>query len=177
MIDTREHGALTFQNWFVRHRTEPAALRVWFDGAAGATPEVLDAVRRAELVIIGPSNPYVSIDPILTLPGVHEALFSRLPRLPRSGGPPRVVAVSPIVHGQAIKGPLATMIPGLAGAAPSAAAIAAHYDRYGGLAGLVVEQGDAFEGLPTLEARTVMRSPADSEALAQAVLEFAARLV
>ncbi|MGH7436014.1 MAG: 2-phospho-L-lactate transferase [Polyangiaceae bacterium] len=167
-IDTREHGALTFQNWFVRHRTEPAALRVWFDGTAGATPEVLEAVRRADLVVIGPSNPYVSIDPILTLPGVHEALFAK---------PARVVAVSPIVHGQAIKGPLAVMIPGLAGTAPSAAAIAAHYDRYGGLAGLVVEQGDAPGSLPTLETSTVMRSPADSEALARAVLDFAAGLV
>lgn len=171
MIDTQEHGPLTFQNWFVRHRAEPAALRVWFDGTAGATPEVLDAVRQAELVVIGPSNPYVSIDPILTLPGVREALFSR------SAPPARVVAVSPIVHGLAIKGPLATMIPGLAGTAPSAAAIAAHYDRYGGLAGLVVEQGDAFGGLPTLETRTVMRSPADSETLARAVLDFAAGLV
>ncbi len=83
MIDTRDHGSLTFQNWFVRHRAEPAALRVWFDGTAGTTPEVLDAVRRAEVVIVGPSNPYVSIDPILTLPGVHEAIFSR------SGGPAR----------------------------------------------------------------------------------------
>jgi LPPG:FO 2-phospho-L-lactate transferase len=163
MIDTREHGALTFQTWFVRHRAEPAAQRVWFDGAARATREVLDSVVRAELVVIGPSNPYVSIDPILSLPGVRDAIFSR-----------PVVAVSPIVHGQAIKGPLAVMIPGLAGVPASAAAVAAHYPR---LAGVVVEQGDEVPGLATLGTGTVMRSPEDSERLGRAVLEFAAGLV
>jgi LPPG:FO 2-phospho-L-lactate transferase len=163
MIDTREHGALSFQTWFVRHRAEPAAQRVWFDGDARATGDVLDAVARAELVIIGPSNPYVSIDPILSLPGVRDSIFSR-----------PVVAVSPIVHGQAIKGPLAVMIPGLAGVPASAAAVAAHYPR---LAGVVVEEGDEVPGVPTLGASTVMRSPEDSERLARAVLEFAAGLV
>jgi LPPG:FO 2-phospho-L-lactate transferase len=163
MIDTREHGPLTFQTWFVRHRAEPAAVRVRFEGSARATPEVLAAVSEAELVVIGPSNPYVSVDPILSLPGLRDALFAR-----------PVVAVSPIVHGQAIKGPLAAMIPGLAGVPASAAAVAAHYPR---LAGIVVEEGDAVPGVKTLEARTVMRSPADSEALARAVLDFSAGIL
>jgi LPPG:FO 2-phospho-L-lactate transferase len=161
MIDTRDHGALTFQTWFVRHRAEPPALRVWFDGEARPTRDVLDAVSRAELVVIGPSNPYVSIDPILSLPGVRDAIFAR-----------PVVAVSPIVHGQAIKGPLGAMIPGLAGVPASAAAVAAHYP---GLAGVVVEHGDAVPGVTTLETGTVMRSLADSEALARAVLGLAER--
>ena len=82
--------------------------------------------------------------------------------------------MSPIVHGQAIKGPLAAMIPGLAGVAASAAAVAAHYP---GLAAMVVEQGDAVEGVRTLETRTVMRSVADSEALARDVLEVATRVL
>jgi LPPG:FO 2-phospho-L-lactate transferase len=133
---------------------------VRFEGNASVTPDVMAALKQAELVVIGPSNPYVSIDPILTLPGVREALFAR-----------PVVAVSPIVHGQAIKGPLAAMIPGLAGVPASAAAIAAHYP---GLAAVVVEEGDAVPGVPILEARTVMRSPADSEALARTVLDFSA---
>jgi len=162
MIDTRDHGALTFQTWFVRHRAEPPALRVWFDGKARPTREVLEAVSHAELVVIGPSNPYVSVDPILLLPGVRDALFAR-----------PVVAVSPIVHGQAIKGPLAAMIFGLAGVPASAAAVAAHYP---GLAGMVVEDGDAVPGLPTLQTSTVMRSAADSEALARSVLGLAERL-
>jgi|HubBroStandDraft_1064217.scaffolds.fasta_scaffold53327_3 LPPG:FO 2-phospho-L-lactate transferase len=159
MIDTQERGTLTFQEWFVRYRTEPAAVRVWFDGDASATPEVLDAVRGADLVVIGPSNPYVSIDPILGLPGLRDAVFSR-----------PVVAVSPIVNGQAVKGPLASMIPKLAGVPPSAAAIAAHYP---GLRGIVVQYGDAVPGMPAWEEETVMRSADDSERLAKALLAHA----
>ncbi|MGO9839228.1 MAG: 2-phospho-L-lactate transferase [Polyangiaceae bacterium] len=159
MIDTAERGTLTFQEWFVRYRTEPAARRVWFDGDATATPEVLDAVRGADLVVIGPSNPYVSIDPILRLPGLRDAVFSR-----------PVVAVSPIVNGQAVKGPLAAMIPELAGVPPSAAAIAAHYP---GLRGIVVQHGDSVPGLPAWEEETVMRSADGSERLARALLAHA----
>jgi LPPG:FO 2-phospho-L-lactate transferase len=160
MIDTKEHGALSFQTWFVRHRAAPAVERVWFegDGAGATTREVLGALHDADLVVIGPSNPYVSVDPILVLPGVREAVFAR-----------PTVAVSPIVNGQAIKGPLATMIPQLTGVPASAGAIAAHYP---GLRGLVVERGDAARGVRTLEADTVMKSPEDSERLARAVLEL-----
>lgn len=161
MIDTREHGALSFQTWFVRHRAAPPVERVWFDGDGVATTAILEALREADLVVIGPSNPYVSVDPILTLPGVREAVFAK-----------PTVAVSPIVNGQAVKGPLATMIPQLARVPASAAAIAAHYP---GLRGIVVERGDGVGGVPgvrALEADTVMKSPADSERLAQAVLEL-----
>jgi LPPG:FO 2-phospho-L-lactate transferase len=162
MIATREHGELPFQTWFVRHRTEPAAIRVRFDGGARPTADVLDAVRGAELVIIGPSNPYVSIDPILTLPGVRDAVFAR-----------PVLAVSPIVGGRAVKGPLAAMIAELEAVAPSAAAVAGHYP---GLHGMVVERGDAVPGLRVLATDTVMRTAADSERLAREVLAFAASL-
>lgn len=162
MIDTGEHGPLTFQTWFVRHRAAPVARRVWFEGAARATAAVIDAVKRAELVVIGPSNPYVSIDPILSLPGVLDAVFAR-----------PVVAVSPIVGGQAVKGPLAAMIPALAGVPPSAVAVAAHYPR---LRGIVVERGDVVAGLPFLATETVMRGEADSERLARETLAFAADL-
>jgi LPPG:FO 2-phospho-L-lactate transferase len=161
MIDTQGHGALTFQTWFVRHRTAPAARRVWFEGEARATAAVLAALREAELVVIGPSNPYVSIDPILSLPGVRDAVFARL-----------VVAVSPIVGGRAVKGPLAEMIPALDGVAPSAAAVAAHYP---GLRGMVVERGDTLP-LPAVATDTVMRGPEDSERLAREVLQFASDL-
>ena len=158
MIDTQEHGTLTFQTWFVRHRAAPAVERVWFDGDAGTTRAVLEALAAADLVVVGPSNPYVSVDPILALPGVREAVFAR-----------PVVAVSPIVGGQAVKGPLAAMIPQLAHVPPSAAAIAAHYP---GLRGIVVERGDAVPGVTTWEADTVMRSVADSERLARTVLDL-----
>ncbi len=162
MIDTKAHGSLPFQTWFVTHRAEPPVERVWFDGDGPTTPEVLAAIDRAELVVIGPSNPSVSIDPIFALPGVRDALFAK-----------PVVAVSPIVGGQAIKGPLATMIPKLTGAPASAAAIAAHYPR---LRGIVVEHGDDVPGVRTLQASTIMKSADDSERLARDVLEFARTL-
>jgi LPPG:FO 2-phospho-L-lactate transferase len=159
IVETREHGPLPFQTWFVRHRAAPAVSRVRFDGDARASVAVLEALRGAEVVVIGPSNPYVSIDPILSLPGVRDAVFSR-----------PVVAVSPIVGGKAVKGPLGAMIPELDGVPPSAAAVAAHYP---GLRGMVVERGDAVPGLPVLATDTVMRSPAESERLAREVLDFA----
>jgi LPPG:FO 2-phospho-L-lactate transferase len=160
MIDTKGHGTLSFQTWFVRHRAAPPVERVWFDGTAGTTGAVLEALSAADLVVIGPSNPYVSVDPILVLPGVREAVFAK-----------PVVAVSPIVGGRAIKGPLATMIPELAGVPASAAAIAAHYP---GLRGIVVERGDSATGLRTSESDTVMLDVADSERLARVVLDLGA---
>jgi LPPG:FO 2-phospho-L-lactate transferase len=162
MIDTKDHGPLPFQTWFVTHRAEPPAERIWFDGDAPTTPEVLAAIDHADLVVIGPSNPYVSIDPILALPGVRDALFAK-----------PVVAVSPIVGGQAVKGPLAVMIPKITGTPASAAAIAAHYPK---LRGIVVEHGDTVPGVRSLATATVMKSADDSERLAHAVLEFARTL-
>jgi LPPG:FO 2-phospho-L-lactate transferase len=162
MIDTPDHGTLSFQEWFVRFRAEPVVRRVHFDGDARATTEVLDALAHAELVVVGPSNPYVSIDPMLSLPGVREGVFAR-----------PVVAVSPIVHGQAIKGPLASMIRQLTGSVASADAIAGHYP---GLRAIVVERGDRVTQVPAWEEETVMRSLADSERLSSALLARAEAL-
>lgn len=156
----------TFQDWFVRLRAAPAVRRVWFDGDPPPAPGVLAAIERADLVLIGPSNPYVSVDPILSRPGVRAALLRR-----------RAVALSPIVAGQAIKGPLATMIPQLAAMPASAAAIAAHYGPL--LAGLVVERGDETDlpaGLPYLATETVMHDQASRLRLAREILRFAGSL-
>lgn len=161
-VETAEHGTLPFQLWFVRHGA-PSPLRVWTDGAPPPAPGVLGAIAEADVILIGPSNPYVSIDPILGLPGVRDAVARR-----------PVVAVSPIVAGQAVKGPLARMIPALEGRPASAAAIAAHYQ--GLLRGLVVEAGDAVPGLPVHATATVMRTPADRARLAEETLAFAERL-
>ena len=137
MIDTREGDTLTFQEWFVRRRAAPAVARVWFDGRAEAAPGVRAVLAAAEWIVIAPSNPYVSIDPILTLPGVRDSMNAR---------PGRVVAVSPLVGGKAVKGPLASMIAELTGRAPSSAAIVEHYREAGvPLAGIVVEAGDEGE--------------------------------
>lgn len=164
-IDTASHGSLLFQEWFVRERTRPAVARVWFDGTDRPAPDVIPALAHAELVIIGPSNPYVSIDPILSLRGVREAL-AHTP----------VVAVSPIVGGRAVKGPLGEMIQQLASRQASAAAVRAHYaERYGDLlAGFVVERGDEAEiaDLPVLATDTIMSDRDARERLAREVLGF-----
>ncbi|GAB4559413.1 MAG: 2-phospho-L-lactate transferase [Haliangiales bacterium] len=144
-IDTASHGSLLFQEWFVRERTQPAIEAIRFVGTDQPAPTALAALRSADLIVIGPSNPYVSIDPILTLAGVRAALMGTADDAPSadldaSFGKKTVVAVSPIVGGKAVKGPLAEMIPQLAGVAPSADAIAAHYGDL--LAGFVVQRGD-----------------------------------
>jgi LPPG:FO 2-phospho-L-lactate transferase len=165
IVETVTHGALPFQTWFVRHRAEPPVKAVRFEGVPSAAPGLLDAIAKADLVVIGPSNPYVSIDPIFSLPGVRDAVFSR-----------PVVAVSPIVHGDAVKGPLARMIPDLAGVAPSPSAIVSHYGPQ--LRGIVVERGDesAVTGIPVRGADTIMKTRADSARLAREVLAFAQEL-
>jgi LPPG:FO 2-phospho-L-lactate transferase len=166
MIETAHDGTLPFQDWFVRRRAQPAVRAVHFDGRPPPAPGVLDALDASELVLIGPSNPYVSIDPILALDGVKEAL-ARKP----------VVAVSPIVGGRAVKGPLGGMIPELTGAPPTAGAIARHYGAL--LRGLVVERGDdrGIAGLAVRATETIMRSRDDRRRLAEETLAFAAELV
>jgi LPPG:FO 2-phospho-L-lactate transferase len=115
-IQTKD-GELDFQEWFVAraHRDEVTGLR--YDGAeaARAAPGVLEAIEAAELVVIAPSNPFVSIWPILAVLGIREALAAK-----------RVAAVSPLVGGKAFRGPLAEMMVSL-GHEPSAAGVAALY--------------------------------------------------
>lgn len=166
MIDT-DAGTRSFQRWLVQERAAADVRRVWFRGTTSASREVLDALERADLVVIGPSNPYVSIDPITSLEGVRERIEEK-----------PCVAVSPIVHGKAVKGPLARMLETLAGCAPSPAAIAAHYGSM--IRGLVVERGDEAEVRDACDvvvhaAATVMQTRDQSVELAREVLAFAAR--
>ncbi len=165
MIETVADGTLPFQEWFVGRRAQPAVRAVRFDGRPPPAPGVREALEDCELVLIGPSNPYVSIDPILALDGVRAALARR-----------PVVAVSPIVGGRAVKGPLGTMIPELTGAAPTAGAIARHYR--GLLRGLVVERGDEHDvaGVAVRATDTIMRTRDDRLRLATETLAFAAEL-
>jgi LPPG:FO 2-phospho-L-lactate transferase len=164
MIETAEEGTLPFQEWFVKRRTEPKVRRVRFDGHGAPAPGLLGAIAACDVVIVGPSNPYVSIDPILSVEGVKGALAEK-----------PVVAVSPIVHGAAVKGPLAAMIRDLDGAAPSPGAVAKHYGPL--LRAMVVESGDegSVAGVPVLGTATVMGSRADRLRLAREVLAFAER--
>ena len=164
-------GWLDFQDYFVRQRCAPLVREIAFAGALKARPqpEFLAALADENLraVVICPSNPFISIDPILAVPGVREAL--------RACAAP-VVAVSPIIGGKAVKGPTAKMMAEL-GLPVDAAAVARHYrdilDFY------VADQADAEElydlDLPVVFARTLMLSLDDREALARAVLEASAR--
>jgi len=164
-------GWLDFQHYFVRQRCTPAVREIAFAGADEARPqqEFLAALsdRNLRAVVICPSNPFISVDPILALPGVREAL--------RACAAP-VVAVSPIIGGKAVKGPTAKMMAEL-GLPVDAGAVARHYgdilDLY------VADETDADEvrdlGLPVAFTRTLMLSFADREALARAVLDAAAR--
>jgi LPPG:FO 2-phospho-L-lactate transferase len=157
-------GELTFQEWFVGrgHRDEVDAVR--FDGAAAASPApgVLEALAAAELILIAPSNPYVSIAPILAVPGLRDALAAR--RVP-------CVAVSPLIGGRAVKGPADRMLARMAGGT-TPAHVARCYD--GLVDALVVDERDAGDigDLPVraIVTRTLMRDPDARRRLVEAVL-------
>ncbi len=124
-------GDLAFQDYFVRRRCRPHMVGMRLEGleTAQPTPDVLTAIAQADAVVICPSNPYVSIGPILALPGLREQIAAR-----------PTVAVSPIVGGQALKGPAAKMMAEL-GAEVSALGVARHYADL--LRGFVLDQRDA----------------------------------
>ena len=161
-----EEGWMEFQPWFVGRRAVPAVRRIAFDGADEALPqpELLAALRAGpRAVVICPSNPFISIGPILAVPGLREAIMD-------SGAP--VIAVSPIIGDQAVKGPTAKMFFEL-GMEPSAAAVA---ETYGDLIqGLVLEAGDDMTGIGVscIPARTLMKTLEDKVALARVVLDAA----
>jgi LPPG:FO 2-phospho-L-lactate transferase len=167
VVETAD-GLLGFQHYFVRERCEPRVHGFRYDGAdhAQPNPAVLAALAAPglEAVVICPSNPYISIDPMLAMPALRRALANT---------PAPVVAVSPIVGGRAIKGPAAKMMAEL-GVAPTAAAVAAHYGAL--IDGFVLDAPEPGIGVPTLVTDTVMTDAASKEALARAVLDFAPTL-
>jgi LPPG:FO 2-phospho-L-lactate transferase len=161
-----EEGWIDFQDYFVRQRCEPVVHEVAFHGAATARMQrdFLAALTDPQLkaVVICPSNPFISIEPILAVPGVREAL---------AGCAAPVVAVSPLIGGRAIKGPTAKMMAEL-GTAPSAGGVARRYDDL--LDGYVCDFADmdqvaGISARVTL-AQTMMTTLADREALARTVL-------
>ena len=171
MVQTPD-GALAFQHYFVRDRCEPVVTGFDFNGIATAKPqrEFMATLADADLqaIIITPSNPFVSIDPILSLSGVREAM--KVADAP-------IIAVSPIVAGMAIKGPAAKMMAEL-GMPSTALAVAEHYGDL--LDGFILDHSDADQadtvaalGIKPLVSKTVMQSLADREELARDVLAFA----
>jgi LPPG:FO 2-phospho-L-lactate transferase len=164
-------GWLDFQEYFVRLRAAPVVREIAYAGAsaARANSDFLGALAKDDLeaVVICPSNPFLSIDPILSLPGVRRAL--RACRAP-------VVAVSPIIGGKAVKGPTAKIMAEL-GLPIGAAAVARHYEDI--LDIFVADEADAEEveqlGIPVSLSKTLMLTIEDREALAKAVLAAAGR--
>jgi LPPG:FO 2-phospho-L-lactate transferase len=154
------------QEYLILDHAEAPIEGVELDGIAAArpTPEVLAALADAEAVIVGPSNPVISIGPILAVPGMREAIAS---------APGPVVAVSPLVGGRAVKGPTDAFIASL-GRPVSAAGVASLYE--GLLDGIVVDEGDPDpppDDLRVLSCPTLMVGAAGRRALAARVLEFA----
>ena len=165
-------GWLDFQRYFVAEQCRPVATGVRFVGAPGAAPSpaFAEALAREDLgaIIICPSNPYLSVDPILSVDGVREALAQR--RVP-------LVAVSPLVGGTSLKGPLAKLL-GELGKPVSNASIADHYGDL--LDHLVIDAGDGADegglrarGLCVTVTPTIMRGAEDRERLARVALTAA----
>jgi LPPG:FO 2-phospho-L-lactate transferase len=157
-----------FQEYFVKLHHDVAVRQVRFDGAEDARPGpgVLDAISEASIVVVCPSNPVVSIDPVLAVPGVAEALTDRRDR---------TVAISPIVAGAALKGPADRLLTEM-GFESSVVGVARWYARF--VSTLVVDEADAAlapaieaEGVHCVVAPTIMSDVARSAVLARVVLD------
>jgi LPPG:FO 2-phospho-L-lactate transferase len=160
-------GELAMQEWFVRERCEPPVRGVRFEGAdtATAAPGVLDAILAAETVLICPSNPVISIGPILAVAGVRDALVGRRDR---------VVGVSPIIAGRPVKGP-ADRLMGPLGIDVSCVGVAREYAEF--CSTLVIDAGDAARvaeievlGVHAVTAETLMTDARVAAALARDTL-------
>jgi LPPG:FO 2-phospho-L-lactate transferase len=165
-VDSAE-GLLDFQHYFVRQRCEPAVRAIHFEGAAEARPGpgVIEAISdpACRAILIAPSNPFLSVDPILAVPAIREALaYAKAP----------VVAVSPIVGGTAVKGPTAKMMQEL-GLEISAATVATHYA--GVIDAMLIDERDppGEIGIASARADTLMKTLDDRARVARAALALA----
>jgi LPPG:FO 2-phospho-L-lactate transferase len=167
-------GWLDFQDYFVRRGHTDAVEQVRFEGIADArpTPGVLAAIGRADIVVVAPSNPYVSVAPILALRGMIGALQG-------TGAP--LVAVSPIVGGAAVRGPAAHLLASLEGLPESSVGIARHYAAaYPGLVDtLVIDEADAAlapeierSGIRPLVTKTLIAAAGERRRLAEELLSL-----
>jgi len=164
MVKTIEDGELAFQEYFVHRNCEPKVKGFRFAGIESALPApgVMDSINKADAVILCPSNPWVSIDPILAFPVIRSALKAKC-----------VVAISPIISGHAVKGPAAKMYIEM-GILPSAVAIAQHYNEL--LSGFVMDASDVNLSLditiPFVATKTLMKTKDDRRCLAEDVLNL-----
>ncbi|HOZ38809.1 MAG TPA: 2-phospho-L-lactate transferase [Anaerolineaceae bacterium] len=172
LIKTKTGEWLGFQDYFVRQKCQPEIAEIALLGDKRIAPNklVTEALQEAELVVLAPSNPWVSIDPILAMEGVRSILLEK-----------PVVAVSPIIQGSALKGPAAKMFNDL-GIEPSAQAVWKHYE--GILDGFIFDDLDAKETLnwePSAiineSFQTIMKDDADKFKLAEAVISLGVRIL
>ncbi len=163
-----DEGELSFQDYFVAQSCEPRVYGFHFDGlkTANPAPGVLEALLATDLVILCPSNPWVSLDPILSVSGVREAVAAK-----------PVIGVSPIVGGKTIKGPAAKMFVDL-GFESSALTVAEHFQDL--LSGLVIDREDeamaseiTLLGMRVLVTDTIMKTADDRLRLAEEIIDFA----
>ncbi|MDH5519900.1 MAG: 2-phospho-L-lactate transferase [Acidimicrobiia bacterium] len=168
MITTVDEGEIGFQEYFVRRRHDVAVTAVRFDGAAAARPApgVLEALSTSDVVVIAPSNPVVSIDPILAVPGVRAALEARSDS---------VVAISPIVGGKALKGPADRLLVEL-GRQASVEAVGQWYADIASI--LIIDDVDADraeklegQGMNVMVTDTIMARPGVAASLARSAID------
>ena len=167
-VTTQDHGEIGFQEYFVRHRHAVPVTSIRFAGIEDASPGpgVLDAIADADLVVVAPSNPIVSIGPVVSIPGIREAIEARRDT---------VVGISPIVGGKALKGPADRLMREL-GMDPSVLGVA---DAYRELCGtLVIDDVDAAEAesvrerdLRCIVTDTIMRDADIAAQLATTIIE------
>lgn len=172
MIHTNELGRLAFQEYFVKHKFQPQITSIELDGidAAAITTEVCAAITECDLMIICPSNPFVSIFPILSIPGFMNLIQEKT-----------VIAVSPIISGAAIKGPAAKMFREL-GYVASAANVAKYYRDI--LTGFIFDKSDSSEkreidqwGIISMVTDILMTDNNSKLRLAREVLDFGIKLI
>ncbi|MDX6636215.1 MAG: 2-phospho-L-lactate transferase [Solirubrobacterales bacterium] len=162
-------GTRALQEYLILDGGQPPVEGVQLEGieVAEPTPEALAAIRDAEAIVLGPSNPVISIGPILAVPGMREAI---------AASPAPVVAVSPYVAGEVVKGPTDRFMEGI-GRPTTAAGVASLYA--GLIDAMVVDEGDPDPppaDVPTLAAQTLMEGAAGRVRLARIVLDYAATL-
>jgi LPPG:FO 2-phospho-L-lactate transferase len=165
MLNT-DIGELEFQEYFVKHRWQPIVKSLYFKGSENApiSSQVREAIEKADVLLIAPSNPWLSIAPILAIPGMRELILSR--DIPR-------VTITPIVEGKAIKGPAAKLMAEL-GYEVSAQSVAAYYGDL--ITGFVYDVRDEninkANGIESISLDTIMLSDEDKARLARQVLEW-----
>jgi LPPG:FO 2-phospho-L-lactate transferase len=163
MVNTLDKGELAFQEYFVHQSCGPIVTGFRFSGIESAqiAPGILEAIDKADAVVICPSNPWVSIDPILALNGLRPAIVGKI-----------VLAVSPIIQGDTVKGPAAKMYSEM-GIAPSALAVAIHYSDL--LSRIMIDKEDSdlakYFSIPVTITHTLMKTRNDRRSLAKDVLD------